>query len=288
MVAQPNNTNETADEFQQRLYERLEHEPIQAIDGACVHCGGMGMLAIEFPVGHRFFGKAWRCICVHRQSEVFKAERSKMSRLERCNIPDIYRSYSLDSFKALKASQGVSSMNSVDEALRLCGAMVNGLPPTIEGRAKQGLYLYGKFGTGKTGLAMSVLNARLDAGVSVHAMDYRMFLGVIQDTYSNQEKSERGAKAKPVTRQQIIDYAAGVDLLLIDDMGDVERIKPISDDQRDITYMLIQQRYLNMRPTIITSNLEPQEFVDQFGGRIAQRVFERCHWCEVGGDGLRS
>lgn len=284
MVAQPNNVmnSETAEEFQRRLHERLEHEPIQAVNGQCVHCGGQGLISLDLPVGHPFFGKAWKCICAQRQSEAYQAEKARQTRLERCNIPDIYRSYSLESFKALDVMKGK------DEAFRMSKEMAMGLPPTLGQKSKPGLYLYGPFGTGKTGLAMSILNARLEAGASVHALDFRMFLGVVQDTYSNGASEGNDRRGKRITRQQLIDYAADVDLLLIDDMGDKERIKPISDDQRDITFMLIQQRYLTFRPTIVTTNLEPQEFVDQFGGRIAQRIFERCHWCEVGGDWLRS
>lgn len=283
MTAQPTSVlrSESAEDFQRRLHEQLEREPIQAVDGQCVHCGGMGVISLDLPVGHPFFGKAWKCICAQRQSEAYRAEQARQTRLERCNIPDIYRSYSLESFAALAAMQGKT------EAFRLSKELALGLPPTLDGKGKPGLYLYGPFGTGKTGLAMSVLNARLAAGASVHALDFRMFLGVVQDTYSN-AAGEGKQGGKRITRQQLIDYAADVDLLLIDDMGDKERLKPISDDQRDITFLLIQQRYLTFRPTIFTTNLEPREFVDQFGGRIAQRVFERCHWCEVGGSGLRS
>jgi DNA replication protein DnaC len=61
-------------------------------------------------------------------------------------------------------------------------------------------------------------------------------------------------------------------LLVIDDVG----AEKVSDWSRQMFYLLIDRRYRNMKPTIITSNLSLQQIAELIDERISSRI------CEMG------
>ncbi|MDG4788098.1 ATP-binding protein [Micromonospora sp. WMMD1102] len=61
-------------------------------------------------------------------------------------------------------------------------------------------------------------------------------------------------------------------LLLLDDLG----VGKTSEWVEETTYRLIDGRYLDMRPSIFTTNLGVAELRDSIGDRIASRLAESC------------
>ncbi|MEV4708872.1 ATP-binding protein [Actinoplanes sp. NPDC049316] len=61
-------------------------------------------------------------------------------------------------------------------------------------------------------------------------------------------------------------------LLLLDDIG----VAKLSEWTEEITYRVLDGRYLDMKPTIITTNLTPDELRDTLGDRIASRLAQTC------------
>jgi len=70
------------------------------------------------------------------------------------------------------------------------------------------------------------------------------------------------------TEEQIMNRCTKKHLLVIDDIA----ANKLSDWSRDVVYNIINERYLNMRPTIITSNLTLSELSAQLDDRIASRI----------------
>lgn len=62
------------------------------------------------------------------------------------------------------------------------------------------------------------------------------------------------------------------DLLMVDDFGTAK----ITEFVEEATYRLVNARYEDMRPTIFTSNLAPDELREAVGDRIASRLVESC------------
>jgi len=62
-------------------------------------------------------------------------------------------------------------------------------------------------------------------------------------------------------------------ILLLDDLG-AER-KP-TEFTEEINFRLINWRYENHKPTLITSNLVPKEISDRLGDRVTSRLIEMC------------
>ena len=62
-------------------------------------------------------------------------------------------------------------------------------------------------------------------------------------------------------------------ILLLDDLG-AER-KP-TEFTEEINFRLINWRYENHKPTLITSNLVPKEIAERLGDRVTSRLIEMC------------
>ncbi len=81
--------------------------------------------------------------------------------------------------------------------------------------------------------------------------------------------------------------AKGVPVLFLDDLGDPDRHKIATNDQRDILFELINHRCQHWLPIFITSNLNGEHLFRQFGDRIISRLVEFCEFVEMGGVDLR-
>lgn len=142
-----------------------------------------------------------------------------------------------------------------------------------ECQGKRGLLLYGEPSVGKTGLLWLLYKQAQGAAWA----DYNDLMSHIQSTYNKPGSDTR----------QILEALQFAPALFLDDMGDVARNRPISDDRRDKTYEILRARHQANLPTFITSNLAPQVIAVQFGTRIAERLAELCLMVQVGGEKLR-
>lgn len=130
---------------------------------------------------------------------------------------------------------------------------------------QKGLYLYGPPGTGKTMLASLILNEliiydRVEAGYIKITRDFfnkiRASFNVESDSYGRGE--------------DIFHTLSRRAILVIDDFG----VQADSEWEKRTLYDLIDARYENEAPTIITSNSSPEEWETLFQGRILSRLKE--------------
>ena len=124
----------------------------------------------------------------------------------------------------------------------------------------QGIRLIGSYGCGKTHLAASVLNRMIAQGVP------GMFV-VVPDLL---EKLRRSFDTHDESAKEVIEMAKTVGILVLDDLG---AEKP-SDWVREQLYLLINARYEQSLPTIITTNCDTQELVSKLQQRIVSRIIE--------------
>lgn len=119
----------------------------------------------------------------------------------------------------------------------------------------RGLYLYGETGTGKTHLAVAVLRALL-LTTNIPTRDFAYdhaseLIARIQDTYSTKTSTF-----------DVLDKRTRAKVWVLDDLG-TERAS--SDVVQHLTLIFTKRA---MRPTVITSNLRP----DQFEARNSELV----------------
>jgi DNA replication protein DnaC len=124
----------------------------------------------------------------------------------------------------------------------------------------EGISIHGEAGTGKTMFACIVAQEVAEKGYSVMIATARE----IADKARNMTKVKYGSSLFGKTLVEI-------DLLVIDDLG-AEYRTTFSDAEVD---RVISERYNKRKPTIVTSNLFPDELVKKLVMRVTDRIGDR-------------
>lgn len=206
-------------------------------------------------------------------------------------IPKRYRRFTLSDCVLFETEDGKQGVLEPASAFAKAGELVS------RGGLRSGLIVAGGFGTGKTVLATAVLKElmwrRDAAGLWVK---WHTLISEVQSTYSP------GATD---TRAGVIAKYQRADVLLIDDVGDLEKAyratttrtgrgtergqDPMTtDDRRRILYEILDHRNDWMRPTLMTTNLASEtQLSGHFGERTFQRMLEMCALLTMQGTNYR-
>lgn len=136
--------------------------------------------------------------------------------------------------------------------------------------------LYGPVGTGKSFLCHALARALLDSGVPV----------VYQTAYGMQElfQSVRFAPASlRAEREGALERLREADVLVIDDLG-TETVHAVSVGH---LFELLNDRLLEKKSTIISTNLELREIERIYSPRVFSRIFGEYELYNIFGDDLR-
>lgn len=145
------------------------------------------------------------------------------------------------------------------------------------GRDRSCLLITGEFGGGKTWLASAAFKTVLNRKRSGMWRKFYQFVREIQGTYGRSSKE---------TVDEVIRRYQKAPVLMLDDVGDLE-IEVQSEDRRRLFYEVIDARNDHFLPTIITTNLSPDELAAQFSERSMERVLEMCAMVSMEGKNLR-
>src|SRR6476659_4135911 len=136
--------------------------------------------------------------------------------------------------------------------------------------AGRGVWFMGGTGTGKTTLGMLIAKEALAAGKTVGIYFTPKLLTRIRQTYQEAESEDAYG--------QFFDRVTSVDLLYIDDLGSERHTDWVVEQ----LYAVVNERYENQRPMLVTSNAEgdvdtgQQQLEDQIGRRTVSRLIEIC------------
>lgn len=111
----------------------------------------------------------------------------------------------------------------------------------------EGLYIEGTYGTGKTHLAAAIALQLIEAGVPVVCKTSIDLLIDIKRSFDYGEVSE----------DAILRAYREVDLLIIDDLGKEQ----VTDWSVSTLYSILNDRYEDMKPTIITTNFGSDDLI---------------------------
>lgn len=122
-------------------------------------------------------------------------------------------------------------------------------PDNIERLDRNGLFITGGIGTGKTHLAAAIANNLMSKGKPVICMTMIDLLARIKATYDSGQISEG----------EVLKLYETVPLLIIDDIGK----EPATEWGVSKIYAIINARYEAYMPTIITTNYDDQTLVQR-------------------------
>jgi DNA replication protein DnaC len=173
---------------------------------------------------------------------------------QKARIPQRFMGKSLDNFKPIHASHKAI----IEFAKKFVQAFrVDTQQPT------KGLLLRGTEGTGKTHIAIAILKEIIQKGHEGLYWNVPELFCELRRTMGNSTDIDEGS---------ILDEAIETQLLVLDDLG----AEKASEYVLDRLYLIINGRYENDLPTLITTNLGLEQLRQQVGPRIVSRISEMC------------
>lgn len=145
----------------------------------------------------------------------------------------------------------------------------------ISKRHTQSLLLWGGTGTGKTRLAVAALKEIITLHTQGYFFGVPRYLSRIQAAYD---------KRSPESADDILADGQEAAYVLLDDMG----AEKMSDDAQDKLHLLLDERYKECRPSIITTNFgypgdAEKGLQSRVGPRLISRLAEMCVVVKVDG-----
>lgn len=231
---------------------RIEFES-REVKGSCDTHGDYE--AIETKLGTRWLGVSCpTCLEEHEKANEIadrKRRRSEAveSLIKNCGVSDRYINCTLSSYipaneKAEKIHEALKRYVSDFKRHREAGTSV---------------FMIGSVGTGKTHLGASMVLEIINQYVmKAHFTTITKMLRRVRATYQRDANENE---------EMVIDYYSNRDLLVIDEIG----IQSGSDHEHNTIFEIINERYADMKPTIILSNLGINEIRAVLGERIIDR-----------------
>lgn len=144
------------------------------------------------------------------------------------------------------------------------GAVERFLDPIANPSPTRGLYLFGEAGTGKTHLAAKIAK---ETHLVTKFVKVPALLMNLRANFDGRNSHN----------QEIIDNLSAIPLLILDDLG----AEKASDWVAETLYLIIDNRYGNLKPTVITSNFSLTDIGQRLGDRIASRIAEMCEIIKI-------
>jgi len=193
-------------------------------------------------VGHPNFGKLEVCVC--RQRDVSEQVRERLYSLSRL---DELKALTFDTFQPRgQKGMGEIQANSLEMAFNQARHYAQNL--------NGWLLLRGGYGTGKTHLAAAIANATVDMGVPTLFLTVPDLLDMLRFSYDSED----------TTFEERFNEIRTASLLILDDFG----TQNATNWAQEKLFQILNYRYINKLPLVITTNLS----LDEIDARIRSRL----------------
>lgn len=172
-------------------------------------------------------------------------------------------------YKKLTIPERFKSVNYEEDVLQSIKDLVENFE-----KSRKGIFLHGNAGTGKTHTGYAICKELEKRGMKVMAFKALDILKMIKDDmkYQNIDDYETNG----IKYFDEMDFLNGLNsfkgILFIDDFGTEKASEWVSET----FYSIIDKRYEEMLPTIITSNWNLSTINKEMGDRMASRIAQMC------------
>lgn len=278
----------------------------------CPTCGGLGVVKYDVPVGHEHFGKMFPCPDPNCQTARANSDARYKRISTAAQIPTTYRKMTISAWHNL-AEQFPYDPNRSPEFDYMAGKWAAygaaclfieraeqgfrfgldevaerfGLPlPEIDTPKRRGFVLSGKNGVGKTSLAVAIANELINQYKPVVYVRLDDFWAALRERFTQKTTYEYAEDAEDEASVMRLYQQAPV--LIVDEFTPDK----LTDWRLNMVHQLINYRYTNDLPTLITTNTKYEEFRDLWSVKdgvttTGDRVLAMCHWIEMVGLNLR-
>ncbi len=211
-------------------------------EAGCPLCGGLGYTRLDLPVGHPQFGKLQICAC--RQPQLSSKARARL--FHHSNLEELSQ-LTFETFNP-RGRVGIlphhaGSIESAYHAARNFAQTINGW-----------LLIHGGYGCGKTHLAAAIANFAAGHGVPTLFLTAPDLLDNLRYTFSDPD----------VTFEERFEDIRQIGLLVLDDFG-AQSATPWAQEK---LFQILNYRYINRLPTVITTNYN----INEIDGRLRSRI----------------
>ena len=249
----------TASKNQGKFAQNIRNRELEI----CKICGEATQYLVNIPLTNKQFLAHINCRCerkkleIRRENELKQEKLAKIAELKILSL--ISKRYENVSFESTQTGHNAS----FDKAFERCKRYCENHQKVYENG--NGIYLFGKKGTGKTFLTACIANELLKKCVPVLLTNLFEISKAIKSTFqSGFHESER----------EFFERFEKVSFLIFDDLG----VETFTKNDRDtwlqtLLFDLINRRYNAKKPTIFSSNYSLNELVNLRG--IADRTVDR-------------
>jgi DNA replication protein DnaC len=253
-------------------------DPLQTRTVHCPEHGDFEAKAIALPTfGNRAAKVIWSscpdCARLAREREAdaqrAEQERARQSRTEdrlnRAGIPKRFRARSFDSYIADTAPKQAALSTAREFA------------DHFEAHARKGstLLFAGNIGTGKGHLAVAAAQQVMAQGHSAFFATAREIVLMLRARWDD---------PKAPSELEVLRMLTSMSLLVIDEIG----VQFNTDAERDQLFGVIDGRYRDLMPTILTTNLNTTKLREAIGERSYSRLREEGRWVRFDWEDFRA
>jgi len=204
----------------------------------CSRCDSAGYYKEAVQFGHPHFGVLFPCECKLREKE-----QRRIEELERISNLEIVRDKTFETFVPDVPGVRRAYLRAVEYAKRPQGWLV----------------LFGNYGVGKTHLAAAIANHALKRQIQV-------LFSIVPDLLDHL-RSTLGPSSE-VEYDERFELIRTVPLLILADLG----TKNTTPWAREKLFQIVNYRYNDALPTVITSNRKPEDIDPRIFSRMSDRA----------------
>ena len=181
-----------------------------------------------------------------------------------------FQTFREDYYSDQMTKQGLPSpRRNIQKVVEHCKTFISRFPN------HDNILFQGSTGVGKTFLSHCIAKEIMDRGFTcVYMTAFQLFDTLAKHTFGKGKDMEQETSANLIFQ---------CDLLIIDDLG-TEMINKIVISQ---LFQCLNERLIQERSTIISTNLSLQEFRNTYSERIFSRIIENYSWQKIYGDDIR-